>query len=66
MILLIDFNFKNATEYRPLEVVKTGSGFSPMSSGSVKEFVRYELRDSGYTALSLEYAIKNIPPEVVI
>jgi hypothetical protein len=56
----------NATENIPLEVVKTGSEFSPMPLGSVKKFVRYELRYSGYTALSLEYAIKNIPPEVVI
>jgi hypothetical protein len=32
----------NATENRPLEVVKTGSGFSPMPLGSVKKFVRYE------------------------
>ena len=47
-----------ATENRPLEVVKTGSDFSPMPLGSVKKFVRYELRVSGYTALSLEYAIK--------
>jgi hypothetical protein len=56
----------NATENIPLEVVKTGSGFSPMPLGSVKKFVRYEHWDSGYTALSLDHAIKNIPPEVVI
>jgi hypothetical protein len=37
-----------------------------MPLGSVKKFVRYEHWVSGYTALSLEYAIKNIPPEVVI
>ena len=48
-----DLDLINATENRPLEVVKTGSGFSPMPLGSVKEFVRYEHRDSGYTALSL-------------
>jgi len=28
-------NFANATENIPLEVVKTGSGFSPMPLGSV-------------------------------
>jgi hypothetical protein len=36
-----------------------------MPLGSVKKFVRYEHRESGFTALSLENAIKNIPPEVV-
>jgi len=46
--------------------VKIGSGISPMPLGSVKEFVRYEHWQPGYSALSLENAIKNIPPEVVI
>ena len=42
-----------ATENRPLEVVKTGSGYSPMPLGSGYKFVRYEHWESGYTALSL-------------
>ena len=49
----LDKSWIIATENRPLEVVKTGSRFSPMPLGSVKEFVRYEHWESGYTALSL-------------
>ncbi len=42
----------NATENRPLEVVKTGSGFSPMPLGSVKEVC--EVRTQGFRVYSLE------------
>ena len=34
---IIKFGVMNATENLPLEVVKTGCGFSPMPLGSVKK-----------------------------